>query len=190
MGEHASTDPTHPAHAGDAPTGDVGIRVTSYQPTSAESELVSLRREVARLAERNAVLEAQQLELEHLQQLDKLKDQFLSILSHELRTPINAIMGFGSVLDDEVAGSLTAQQHQYVQKMLKGADVLLALVNDLLDMSRIQAGKFSLSPQPIDFAQVAGETLESLGPLAEQRAIRLERELPGDLPPLRADPQR
>ena len=80
---------------------------------------------------------------------DRLKDQFLGILCHELKTPINAITGFGSVLDDEVLGPLNAEQQKYTSRILRGAETLLALVNVLLDMSRIQAGKFALEPRRV-----------------------------------------
>lgn len=128
--------------------------------------------------------------IEALEQADVLKDQFISILSHELRTPINAITGFGSILDDEVAGPLTAQQHLYLGKILDGAETLLALVNDLLDLSRIQAGRFQLNPLPFDFPQLVTEKLEALEPIAEQRKLRLVNEVPQDLPLLAGDAQR
>lgn len=129
-------------------------------------------------------------QVETLQEVNRMKDQFLSILSHELRTPINAIMGFGSVLDDELLGPLTPEQHSYLGKMLNGADVLLALINDLLDVSRISAGKFSLEPQRMDLGRVITEALDSLLPLAEQKHQRLVPIVPADLPTLIADPQR
>jgi len=128
--------------------------------------------------------------LEALQQADILKDQFISILSHELRTPINAITGFGSILDDEVAGPLTEQQHIYLRKMLAGADTLLNLVNDLLDLSRIQAGGFHLSPQPFDFPMVVADTLSALHPLSESKHLTVLNEVAADLPPLVGDAQR
>ncbi len=134
--------------------------------------------------------EDQRLELEALRQAEVLKDQFISILSHELRTPINAIMGFGSILDDEVAGALTEQQHQYLRKILLGAESLLYLVNDLLDMSRIQAGKFSLERYPMQLATLTSEVCERLSPLADQKNLELRSEVPGDLPEVVADAQR
>lgn len=132
----------------------------------------------------------QQGQIEALKQADILKDQFLSILSHELRTPINVISGFGSILDDEVAGPLTETQHEYLRKMLKGADNLLALVNDLLDMSRIQAGKFAILPQAMSFSEVVGNVVENMKPLAEQKHQSLLNEVPFALPEITADGMR
>jgi PAS domain S-box-containing protein len=138
-------------------------------------------------------VEKEQLQRAHIQALEegeKLKDQFLSILSHELRTPINAIMGFGSILDDEVVGPLNEEQHKYTRRILGGAETLLALINDLLDMSRIQAGKFALDPKLIDPAPLANEVVSNLLPLAERKQQALALEIDGELPELTADPQR
>lgn len=121
--------------------------------------------------ERTADLERANAEL---LALDRMKDEFLSILSHELRTPINAITGFGSILDDEVAGPLTDKQHQYLRKILGGANVLLNLVNDLLDMSQIQAGRFTIAPRSFAFEDVVREVVSNLESLIEQRRHRLE----------------
>ncbi|MNS35692.1 Non-motile and phage-resistance protein [compost metagenome] len=128
--------------------------------------------------------------LEALEQSDQLKDQFLSILSHELRTPINAIMGFGSVLDDEVLGPLNEPQHAYTQKILASADALLALIEDLLIVSRVQAGKFSISPQTVHFGELVREALDTQGPGATKKVIALSDHVPHGLPPIAADPLR
>ena len=135
-------------------------------------------------------LQQKKEQIELLKQADALKDQFFSILSHELRTPINIISGFGSILDDEVAGPLSEQQHQYLKKLLGASDTLLSLVNDLLDMSRMQAGKFSLNPRPIHFPEIVGHVLGNLGPLAKQKHQLLLNEVSPELPLLTADGQR
>lgn len=128
--------------------------------------------------------------IEALQQADVLKDQFISILSHELRTPINAITGFGSILQDEVAGPLTEKQHEYLGKILAGADSLLSLVNDLLDLSRIQAGRFHMTPQAFDFPTLVADRLGSIMPLAYQKQLQVINDVPTGLPLLYGDPQR
>lgn len=132
----------------------------------------------------------QQEQLEILKQTDAMKDQFLSILSHELRTPINVISGFGSILDDEIAGSLNEQQHEYLRKMLGSADNLILLVNDLLDMTRIQAGKFTVLPHIVNFPEIVESVIENLTPLADRKHQALINEVPSELPQLMADDQR
>jgi PAS domain S-box-containing protein len=121
---------------------------------------------------------------------DRMKDQFLSILSHELRTPINAIMGFGSILEDELEGPLSPTQHDYVSKIMHGAETLMALVSDLLDMSRIQAGKFTLDPRPIRLPEVMDEVVAYLEALAAQKALDIELVADPELPLMVADEQR
>lgn len=159
----------------------------------AHGQIVGAIESIRDITERKRVeeerLRLQQNQIETLRQADSLKDQFLSIVSHELRTPLNVISGFGSILDDEVAGPLTPTQHEYLRKMLGSAETLLFLVNDLLDMTRIQAGRFSLSPQTIDFSGIARDVVEDLSPLAAQKHLELCNEVP-PLPSLVADPQR
>lgn len=139
--------------------------------------------------ERDRLL-AQQREIEALREADTLKDQFLSILSHELRTPLNAITGFGSILEDEVQGPLNPKQHESLSKILAGAETLLYLVNDILDMSRIQAGKFTLSPRPMRFQEIAEEVVENIVPLAEKKHQELRKDVPSSLPEVLADEKR
>ncbi len=123
-------------------------------------------------------------------QQDALKDQFLSLLSHELRTPINAITGFTSIVADEAVGPLNERQRGFLKKALGGANVLLSLVNDLLDLSRIQAGQFKLTIHDVDFASAVQEVVSSLELLSEQKRLRIHNEV-GDGPiPLKADKQR
>jgi signal transduction histidine kinase len=150
-----------------------------------------LANEVSSRVERERERERLQRErIEALEQADKLKDQFLSILSHELRTPINAIMGFGSVLDDEVPGPLSDTQRSYTRRILSSADLLLALIDDLLVVSRVQAGKFSVTPQPMALADLVGEAQELQADAAGKKDLRLDVALPAGLPPVMADPQR
>jgi|GEM_PF-1435105 len=152
------------------------------------SERMAQRREQQRMRADQERLQRERIEA--LELSDRLKDQFLSILSHELRTPVNAIMGFGSILDDEVAGPMTAEQHRYLSKILQGSETLLALIDDLLDMSRIEAGKFTLNPMTMSFSEVCDEVVSTLLPLAQQKELLLSAEVPEAIPPMQADPQR
>jgi PAS domain S-box-containing protein len=129
-------------------------------------------------------------QIEALQQVDRMKDQFLSILSHELRTPLNAVLGFASILDDEVVGPLTDEQHFYMVKIMDGTEKLLSLINDLLDLSRIQAGKFVVIPHEMSVSEVCLETIEALRPLADSKRVTLDCDRVVDLPLIRADRQR
>jgi PAS domain S-box-containing protein len=150
-----------------------------------------LANEVSARVERDRERERLQRDrIEALEQTDRLKDEFLSILSHELRTPINAIMGFGSVLADEVAGPLTDDQRRYAEQILTSADALLALIDDLLVVSRVQAGKFSVRLEPVAFADLAAAALEGLAPEAARRGVEVVHAASAGLPRVPADPQR
>ena len=162
----------------------------TFIPVLRDEEVVGLIIVADDVSDRVQGERLQREKIEALRQADRLKDQFLGILSHELRTPINAITGFGSLLTDEIAGPLNKTQHEYLQKMLAGAETLLSLINDLLDMSRIQAGKFELFKEPMRFDMAARHVIDSLAPLAGKKALEVRDEVPEDLPDVIADRQR
>lgn len=119
----------------------------------------------------------QQMQVEALQQSDRLKDEFLSVISHELRTPLNSITGFASLLEDGVAGELNERQQSFVEKIMNGADRMLRLVEDLLDVARIQAGKFEISAQEVFYPSLVEEAMLALSPLAVEKRINLVTEV-------------
>jgi PAS domain S-box-containing protein len=119
-----------------------------------------------------------------LRQVDRYKDEFLSVISHELRTPLNFITGFASILDDEVDGPLTPKQHLHLGKILAGSDRMLSLVNDLLDFAKLQAGKFDLSPEPTPYAPLVDDVVTSMRPLADHRGVTLETDVQVPMPPM------
>jgi PAS domain S-box-containing protein len=128
-------------------------------------------------------------QIEHLRQVDTLKDEFLSVISHELRTPLNFIMGFASILQDEVGGTLSSDQHAYLDRILNGTDRMLLLVNDLLDFAKIQAGEFELIPRPCDYGPLVDEVLNTLKPLADHKGITMQSAVPEGMQAV-CDPQR
>jgi PAS domain S-box-containing protein len=122
-------------------------------------------------------------EIGHLKELDQIKDEFLSVISHELRTPLNFIIGFANLLEDEAAGPINAQQHEFVQKLLNGADRMLRLVNDLLDAAKIKAGKLDLYPVPTPYALLVDEVVATMKPLADGRGLTIDKDVRTDLLP-------
>lgn len=115
----------------------------------------------------------EQEKIEVLKENERLKDQFLSIVSHELRTPLNAVMGFGSLLEDGVFGDLAPQQTDAVGKILVGANRMLNLVNDLLDLAKLQAGQLDFNFDLVDYRELVSEAIAFLRPLADEKNIRL-----------------
>jgi PAS domain S-box-containing protein len=119
---------------------------------------------------------------------NRAKSEFLSKMSHELRTPLNAILGFGQLLQLE---DLTSEQAESVDHMLNGGRHLLGLINEVLDISRIETDSLSLSPEPVDVMKVVKDTVDLIGPLAAERQIAVEAPDPaGGGRTVRADPQR
>jgi PAS domain S-box-containing protein len=137
--------------------------------------------------ERVANERLQREKIEALETSDAVKDQFLAILSHELRTPINAVTGFGSILQDELLGTLSAEQHALLAKMLGAADGLLDMVNDLLEMTFIQAGRVDIEPNLLAFEELASHVVARLTPRAQEKQLQLVSEIHADIPEIFAD---
>jgi two-component system CheB/CheR fusion protein len=118
-----------------------------------------------------------------LRDADRYKDEFLSILSHELRTPLNFIIGFASLLEDEVGGPLNQQEHEHVGKVLLGADRLLVIIDNLLEMGRIVANKFSVDRSATLYTSLIDQAVAALAPLAAEKHITLSQDasVPGEV---------
>ena len=128
------------------------------------------------VSDRVARARLQDATISQLREVDRLKDEFLSVISHELRTPLNFIMGFASLLDDEVVGALNPEQRRYVDRILSGTDRMLLLVQDLLDFAAMQAGRFTLQRCPASPRALMTEVAAALRPLADQRGVALRLE--------------
>ena len=103
----------------------------------------------------------------------KFKDQFLSTMSHELRTPLNAVLGFSDLLADERYGPLNDRQRRYVDHIHTGGKHLLKLISDILDLSKIEAGRMELGREDVTVASAFGEVISALHPLAEKKSQTL-----------------
>jgi PAS domain S-box-containing protein len=122
------------------------------------------------VTERRHAEEALRNAREAAEAASRAKSEFLSRMSHELRTPLNAILGFGQLLEIE---DLSPENQESVGHILRGGRHLLDLINEVLDISGIEAGRLRLSPEPVGVSEVAREVLELLQPVAAQRAIVL-----------------
>jgi PAS domain S-box-containing protein len=124
-----------------------------------------------------------------VQEASRLKSSFLSTMSHELRTPLNAIIGYAHLLLDGMAGPLTADQVGDVRQITEGADRLLGLVDDVLDLSRIEAGALDLAPERVDLASVLRAVRADVAPQALAKKLTLAFDVETGLA-VRADPVR
>jgi PAS domain S-box-containing protein len=144
---------------------------------SAIRDITERKRFERELQEKNAALQV----------ANQAKDRFLATMSHELRTPLNAIIGFTGILLMRLGGELTAEQERQLGIVKSSAEHLLSLINDLLDVARIQAGMVQLNPEPVDVGALLREVHASLMPLAQAKALAFEVALPEAVPVLQVD---
>jgi signal transduction histidine kinase len=116
-----------------------------------------------------------------LEEASRMKSEFLANMSHELRTPLNAIIGFSEVLKDGLLGELLAQQQDYVTDIFNSGNHLLSLINDILDLSKVEAGKMALTLAPIQLPRLLQAGLQVLRDKAAAHHISLGLELTPDL---------
>jgi signal transduction histidine kinase len=110
------------------------------------------------------------------------KAEFLAMMSHELRTPLNAIIGYTELLDLGVAGALNPEQTGHLDRVRASSRHLLSLINDILDLARIEAGHMTVAHEPADATRVVGEVVALLAPYAAQRNVRLVGPGPDSVP--------
>jgi signal transduction histidine kinase/DNA-binding response OmpR family regulator len=132
----------------------------------------------AELERANAALVVKSEEADHA---NKLKSQFLASMSHELRTPLNAISGFGELLEEQLAGPLNEKQKRFVGHIRQGARHLLQLINDVLDLSKIEAGELRLDSRPLAPAAIVDEVAAGMAALAQGKSIALRTDCAADL---------
>src|SRR5581483_585087 len=114
---------------------------------------------------------------QEVERANRLKSEFLASMSHELRTPLNTILGFSELLSEESAGVLNEKQKRFLTHIQRDAGHLLELINDVLDLSKIEAGRLELRLENFAMAVAAAEVLTSIRPLAANKGITLDSAL-------------
>lgn len=136
-----------------------------------QSQLLDANQKLNRDMERQQ--EALIFAKEEAERSNRFKDQFLSTMSHELRTPLNAVVGFSDLLTEEHYGPLNEKQKRYVQHIQNGGKHLLRLINDILDLSKIEAGRLQLALENISVKNTINEALDTMRPLADKKQHQL-----------------
>jgi len=162
------------------------LLISTYeQAVQVNGELQARERQVIelnmRLAHHAAELETinREIALKNLElaEASRMKSAFIANMSHELRTPLNAIIGFTGALLMKLPGPLTSDQDKQLNTIRASARHLLSLINDILDVAKIEAGKLTLSIEPVHCQELMAEVADTLRPLAQQKGLALEIEL-------------
>jgi len=152
------------------------------QRKQAEAEVSALN---ARLRQTADELAATNKELglrnREVERANRLKSEFLASMSHELRTPLNAIIGFSDLMAEQTAGALSVKQQRFVGHIQQGARHLLALINDILDLSKVEAGRLELNRENVPVATVLTEVLTSIRPAAQAKGIHVQSSIGPDV---------
>jgi signal transduction histidine kinase/CheY-like chemotaxis protein len=128
--------------------------------------------------------------MEEMRETDRIKSQFLANMSHELRTPLNSIIGFSRVILKGIDGPINEQQQQDLSAIYNSGQHLLGLINDILDLSKIDAGKMELAFDEINMGDTIHSVMSTAVGLVKDKPIRLQEQVEENLPPVRADSMR
>ncbi|HEV8217824.1 MAG TPA: ATP-binding protein, partial [Gemmatimonadaceae bacterium] len=143
-----------------------------------------IREATADLAEQNARLQWQSQEVERA---NKLKSEFLASMSHELRTPINALIGYSALMLDGVLGEVNPRQSDALLRGRAAAEHLLALINDILDLAKIEAGKMPLHLEDVSLREVTTEVSQQIEPMVRKKQLEYTIDVSPDCPPIYSD---
>jgi len=127
---------------------------------------------------------------ESAESADRLKSAFLATMSHELRTPLNSIIGFAGILQQELPGPLNEEQKKQLGMVSGSAEHLLDLINDVLDISKIEAGQLHVASEPFDLREAVHKAVLTARPLAEKKGIGLEEKIAPEVGTITADRRR
>jgi signal transduction histidine kinase/DNA-binding response OmpR family regulator len=181
-----------PLQVGDSLIG--ALDVQSILPNAFTDEEIStletLATQLAVAIQNAQAFKEQQETAERLKEIDKLKTQFLANMSHELRTPLNSIIGFSRVILKGIDGPLTELQKADLTSIHNSGQHLLGLINNILDLSKIEAGKMELNFEETEVEPIIKTVMATALALVKDRPVTLHQEIPDSLPTIWADPTR
>jgi len=166
----------------------IGSFVLKHQVNARTRELLLINQEMEqRIVERTAELAAA---MKKAQIADQLKSAFLATMSHELRTPLNSIIGFTGIILQGIVGPLNDEQKKQLNMVRESAQHLLSLINDVLDISKIEAGQLQVAYENYNLRQTIEKTVESARPLADKKGLELACSISSEIENLTGDRRR
>ena len=170
--------------------GHLRLRTEDGQPAAVRGFFRDVTRsreaEVALRASRDAL----SLANAKLEQANRAKDEFLASMSHELRTPLNAVLGLSELLQEEIHGPVNARQRTTLVRIEESGRHLLALINDILDIAKIEAGKIVIEPGPVLLSDLSRASVRLVQESAQRKHIDVSCEVPAAVPPVLLDERR
>ncbi len=181
-----------PLKIGTRVIGALDIQSTMINSFHSEdiSVLHTLADQIAVAIDNARSYELAQKAVTEIRELDRIKSQFLANMSHELRTPLNSIIGFSRVILKGIDGPISEQQQQDLNAIYNSGQHLLGLINDILDLSKIEAGKMELSMEEMNISDTINSVMSTASGLVKDKTVKLKQDVPPKLPTIRADPMR
>jgi signal transduction histidine kinase/HAMP domain-containing protein len=173
------------------PTGEISLfdgrwlRLSSS--TTADGGQVIIGSDITLLKERETVLREAK---EQAESASRSKSEFLANMSHELRTPLNAVLGFSEIIRDAIMGPVDARYQEYANDIYTAGRHLLSLINDVLDLSKIEVGRLELQEENVDITDVVATCNRIIMGRAKEADLNVSIDVPNDIPPVRADERR
>jgi PAS domain S-box-containing protein len=163
-------------------------------PDGTVSQVMLLAQDVTKRCrtERELKKRTHMLELQNRKvvEVTKQKSRFFASMSHELRSPLTSIIGFTEILLEDVEDPLTPRQRELLKKVSDNSQRLLEMINDLLDLSKIESGKMTVTPSRVDLDSLVTQVVETMMPLVRDKDLTISAEVPEDLPVMRTDEQK
>ena len=188
-GDGAKTELAVPLMLRGEVIGVLGVKREETEDWADEevSAVEAVADQVSRALENARLSKEQEKTIEQLQEIDQLKSEFLTSMSHELRTPLNSIIGFADVLIQGIDGDLPELAMNDIKLIHNSGQHLLALINDILDLSKIEAGKMELVRHPLSIEESMNDVLAASSSLVKDKPVEILVDIVPDLPPVDAD---
>jgi PAS domain S-box-containing protein len=195
LSENRVTDFELAIRTPDGSTADVSYNATTFKDTegrlagvfAAARDVTEQKRLRDQLEQRNRELEIQNM---RVQEANRLKSEFLASMSHELRTPLNSIIGFSEFLLNGDGVALNPEQREYLGDILNSGNHLLQLINDVLDLAKVESGKMELAPEPFSPRQAVEEVCSVVKRMVSEKNLELTAHVADDLSTVSLDPLR